>query len=232
MTILPPTSAGPPPTSSPGAPSRPINSRWRLPSHRSTVTARLRPNQSLILHRPGHHSRRGNSTPPPSPLASNPHRAALPSRLPHPRDFVPWRLSDACRPRPPTPASPLRRPTNLHTTGPGRCHPNHSQVNPPSLAAAYLLSVCLIRAIASSTACSGVMPPSARLLILEILTVLLVFPPSASLMSGLRPSGAASKPWRIESSAERAPNRSFGFATGVWAEFGLVSVDHGRTRAA
>jgi hypothetical protein len=35
-------------------------------------------------HRPGHHSRSGNSTPPPSPLAS---RAALPSRLPHPPRF-------------------------------------------------------------------------------------------------------------------------------------------------
>jgi hypothetical protein len=87
MAILPPTIAGPPPASSPGAPSRPISSRRRLPSHRSTVTALLRPNQSLILHRPGHHSHRGNSTPPPSPLASNPHRAALPSRLPHPPRF-------------------------------------------------------------------------------------------------------------------------------------------------
>src|SRR4029450_9400074 len=116
MAIPPPTIAGPPPASSPGAPRRPISSRWRLPSHRPTATALLRPNQSLILHRPGHHSRRGNSTPPPSPPPSNPHSAALPSRLPHPRDFVPWRLSDACRPRPPTPAS-LGRPTNLHITG-------------------------------------------------------------------------------------------------------------------
>jgi hypothetical protein len=107
MAIPPPTIAGPPPASSPGAPRRPISSRWRLPSHRPTATALLRPNQSLILHRPGHHSRRRDSTPPPSPLPSNPHRAALPSRLPHPRDFVPWRLSDACRPRPPIPASPL-----------------------------------------------------------------------------------------------------------------------------
>src|ERR671911_1296187 len=115
MAILPPTIAGPPPASSPGAPSRPISSRWRLLSHRSTVTALLRSNQSLILHRPGHHSRLGNSTPPPSPLASNPHRAALPSRLPHPRDFVPWRLSDACRRGAHTPASPCRRPTNLHS---------------------------------------------------------------------------------------------------------------------
>ena len=87
MVILPPTITGPPPASSPGAPSRPISSRWRLPSHRSTVTALLRPNQSLILHRPGHHSRRRNSTPPLSPLASNLHRAALPSRLPHPPRF-------------------------------------------------------------------------------------------------------------------------------------------------
>jgi hypothetical protein len=87
MAILPPTIAGPPPASSPGAPSRPISSRWRLPSHRSTVTALLRPNQSLILHRPGHHSRRRDSTPPPSPPASNPHRAALLSRLPRPPRF-------------------------------------------------------------------------------------------------------------------------------------------------
>jgi hypothetical protein len=48
--------------------SEPIDQQpRRLPSHRSTVTALLRPNQSLILHRPGHHSRRGNSTLPPSP---------------------------------------------------------------------------------------------------------------------------------------------------------------------
>src|ERR687898_3217817 len=87
MALQPPTIPAPPPASSPGAPSQPISSRWRLPSHRSTVTALLRPNQSLILHRPGHHSRRRNSTPPPSPLASNPHRAALPSRLPHPPRF-------------------------------------------------------------------------------------------------------------------------------------------------
>jgi hypothetical protein len=85
-----------------------------LPSHRSTVTALLRPNQSLILHRPGHHSRRGNSTPPPSPLASNPHRAALPSRLPHPPRFRALALVGRLPSAPATPASPLGRPTNLH----------------------------------------------------------------------------------------------------------------------
>jgi hypothetical protein len=48
----------------------------------------------------------------------------------------------------------------------------------------------------------------------------------------LRPSSAAGKPERIGSSAERAPNRLSRFATGVWAECGPVSVDHGRTSAA
>jgi hypothetical protein len=114
MAILPPTIAGPPPASSTGTPSRPISSRWRLPSHRSTVTVLLRPNQGLILHRPGHHSGRATRRHRP------PHWLQIPIELRYyrgcltRRDFVPWRLSDTCRPRPPTPASPLGRPTNLH----------------------------------------------------------------------------------------------------------------------
>jgi hypothetical protein len=52
-------------------------------------------------HRPPHW--------PQIPIELRYHRGCL-----TPRDFVPWRLSDTCRPRPPTPASPLGRPTNLH----------------------------------------------------------------------------------------------------------------------
>jgi hypothetical protein len=48
----------------------------------------------------------------------------------------------------------------------------------------------------------------------------------------LRPSGAAGKLERIGSSAEGAPNHLSRFATGVWAECGPVSVEHGRTSAA
>ena len=112
--MLPSIVAAQPPASPPRAPRRPISSRWRLPSHHSTASAVFRPNQSPTLHGPSDRSAGGNSTPPPSPLTSNPHSPALPSRLPHPRDFVPWRFSDACRRRAPTPASPLGRPTNLH----------------------------------------------------------------------------------------------------------------------
>ena len=56
-----------------------------LITHRSTLTALLQPNQSLIRHRPRHHSSCGNSTPPSSPLASNPHRAACIEAAPSPR---------------------------------------------------------------------------------------------------------------------------------------------------
>jgi hypothetical protein len=115
--VLPSIVAAQPPASPPRAPRRPISSRWRLPSHHSTASAVFRPNQSPTLHGPSDRSAGGNSTPPPSPLTSNPHSPALPSRLPHPRDFVPWRFSDACRRRAPTPASPLGRPTNLHNSG-------------------------------------------------------------------------------------------------------------------
>jgi hypothetical protein len=123
--VLPSIVAAQPPASPPRAPRRPISSRWRLPSHHSTASAVFRPNQSPTLHGPSDRSAGGNSTRPPSPLTSNPHSPALPSRLPHPRDFVPWRLSDACRRRAPTPAPPLGRPTNLHMS-------RHSHANSSS----------------------------------------------------------------------------------------------------
>jgi hypothetical protein len=111
-----------PPASPPRAPSRPIGSRQRPPGHHSTASAALRPDHSPILLGPGDHSSRANSPPPPSPPTSNPHSPAPLSRLPHPRDFVPWRFSDASRRGPHTPASPRRRPRNLHNSGSDERH--------------------------------------------------------------------------------------------------------------
>jgi hypothetical protein len=129
--VPPPTTAGPPPASPPRAPRRPIGSPRRLPGHHSTAAAALRPNHSPILTGPGDHSGRANSPPPPSPPTSNPHSTAPSSRLPHPRDFVPWRFSDACRRGAHTPASPRRRPTNLHRS-------RHFQRSSSSSASAFV----------------------------------------------------------------------------------------------